>query len=122
MLIDEFMSDYDVVERHEINISASAGQVYAAVRALDLSGSAIIRSLFWLLGILPRQVMPKLPGISCSPRKLMAEHDSLQRQEFIVWTMPAGGFFGVIGFSSSRSVVGFVKRRYGPSSARQRTQ
>lgn len=48
MLIDEYLSDYDVTERHSIAVHAPVEQVYVAVRKLDLSGSLTVRLLFRL--------------------------------------------------------------------------
>ena len=48
MLIDELLPDYDVVERHQLDVRAPAERVYDAVRALDLSRSRTIRWLFLL--------------------------------------------------------------------------
>ena len=51
MLIDEFLPDYDEVERHSIIIRASGEQVYAAVKELDLSDSTITRWLIRVRGL-----------------------------------------------------------------------
>jgi hypothetical protein len=48
MLIEEYLSRYDVSEFHQIKIHAPADYVYAAARSLDLSDSPIIRLLFRL--------------------------------------------------------------------------
>ncbi len=56
MLIDDFLPDYDVAERHAILIHAPAERVYSAVRSLDLGDSPIIRGLFRLRG-LPRSAL-----------------------------------------------------------------
>ncbi len=58
MLIDEFLPIHDAVERHQIDIHASAGRVYAAARTLDLSGSVWVRWLFRLRG-LPALFLPR---------------------------------------------------------------
>ena len=58
MLIDEFLSHYDAVERHHIDVHAPPKQVYEAVRALDLSESRIIRWLFTLRE-LPGRLFPR---------------------------------------------------------------
>jgi hypothetical protein len=50
MLIDDFLTACDVYERHLIDIHASAAEVYAAVRNLDLKDSVLIRWLFRLRG------------------------------------------------------------------------
>jgi len=48
MLIDEYLSSFDAVERHQLTINAPAHVVFDAVRALDLSDSRIVRWLFRL--------------------------------------------------------------------------
>lgn len=44
-LIDSFMPDYDVVERHEIRVAALVDDAYAAVVDLDLARSPVIAGL-----------------------------------------------------------------------------
>jgi hypothetical protein len=51
MLIDEFLPVYDAVERHQIDIHSSVGQIYAAARRLDLSSSKLVHWLFRLRGL-----------------------------------------------------------------------
>ncbi len=51
MLIDTFLPVYDYSERHEINIRATAGEVYKAVGSTDFSESWVIWSLLALRGI-----------------------------------------------------------------------
>ena len=51
MLIDEFLPDYQFVEKHEINIRASAETVYRAVSSTNLADSWIIWSLLSLRGM-----------------------------------------------------------------------
>jgi hypothetical protein len=51
MLIDDFLPDYDVRERHRTEVYASLDEVYAAVRRLDLSHAKLTRWLFRLRGI-----------------------------------------------------------------------
>jgi hypothetical protein len=51
MLIDEFLPDYDVRERHRITIHAPVETVYAAVRRLDISQARFSMFLFRLRGI-----------------------------------------------------------------------
>ena len=48
MLIDDFLPRYDAAEKHAITLNASAQQVYAAVRELDMSRALLIRGLFFL--------------------------------------------------------------------------
>lgn len=51
MLIDEFLPNYDFSEKHEINIRASAENVYESVNSVDLSESWIIWGLLSLRGL-----------------------------------------------------------------------
>ncbi len=61
MLLDEFLPDYDVADRHRVTINAPAGAVYEVVRALDVGGSWKIRLLFFLRG-LPARVARRRSG------------------------------------------------------------
>ncbi|HLK40664.1 MAG TPA: hypothetical protein VKU41_28120 [Polyangiaceae bacterium] len=45
-LLDEFMGDYDVRERHEVAVAAPADVALAAAQELDLDGSPIVRAIF----------------------------------------------------------------------------
>ncbi len=47
-LIDEFLPTYDVAECHQVQVRAPLERVYNAVRRLDLGGSGVVRTLFWL--------------------------------------------------------------------------
>lgn len=51
MLIDDFLPDFDVSERHEISVEAHPDRAYAAVKDLDLGRSRGIRALFALRGL-----------------------------------------------------------------------
>ena len=51
MLIDDYLPDYHVASRHQIDVHATPEVVYALVRRLDLSGSWLIRLLFGLRGL-----------------------------------------------------------------------
>jgi hypothetical protein len=51
MLIDEYMPVYDFSEEHEINIRASAAQVYAAVDSTDFNRSWVIWGLLTMRGL-----------------------------------------------------------------------
>lgn len=51
VLIDDFLSDYDVHERHQIKVNAAVDKVYAAVRRLDISRAKLSMLLFRLRGI-----------------------------------------------------------------------
>jgi hypothetical protein len=45
-LLDRFMPDYEVAERHELRVRAPADVTFLAARDLDLSRSAIVRAIF----------------------------------------------------------------------------
>ena len=47
-LLDRFIPDWEVAERHETTVYASADQTYMAVRTLDFDDSWIIRLIFRL--------------------------------------------------------------------------
>lgn len=51
MLIDEFLSEYDFVEKHDISIHAGAADIYRAANEVDFSESFIIRWLLRLRGL-----------------------------------------------------------------------
>jgi hypothetical protein len=48
MLIDEYLPQYDVVERHATVVRAPAARVYAALRTADLAASPLVRLLLAL--------------------------------------------------------------------------
>ena len=45
-LLDRFIPDYDVDERHELRVSAPADVTFLSARDLDLTRSAIVRAIF----------------------------------------------------------------------------
>ena len=51
MLIDDFLPVYDVCERHRTKVDAPLGEVYAAVRGLDVSEAKLSMLLFRLRGL-----------------------------------------------------------------------
>ena len=51
MLIDDFLPVYDVTERHQVIIAGSLGEVYAAIRRLDIGGARFTPWLFRLRGL-----------------------------------------------------------------------
>ncbi|MGB7069356.1 MAG: hypothetical protein WBD22_07660 [Pyrinomonadaceae bacterium] len=51
MLIDEFLPEYDFVERHVTRVRAKASEVFRAVNEVDFGESWIIRTLFFLRGL-----------------------------------------------------------------------
>jgi len=51
MLIDDFLPQYDVCERHQIKVYAPVDEVYIAVRRLDISQATLSMFLFRLRGL-----------------------------------------------------------------------
>lgn len=51
MLIDDFLPDYDVRERHRIKVRAPIDKVYAAIQELDLKDAKLSMFLFRLRGM-----------------------------------------------------------------------
>lgn len=51
MLIDEFLPEFDFVEKHDIDVRAEASDVLQAVNEVDFGASWLIRGLFWLRGL-----------------------------------------------------------------------
>ena len=45
-ILDRFMPDYEVRERHEIRVAAPVADTYAAARALDINRSRLVRAIF----------------------------------------------------------------------------
>jgi hypothetical protein len=56
-LLDRFLPEYDVAERHHIRVHAPADVVLSAASQLDLRGSPLVRAIFstraWILGAGP---------------------------------------------------------------------
>jgi hypothetical protein len=73
MLIDDFLPNYDVSERHRTEVQAPLETVYAAVRQLDLSHAKLSMFLFRLRGI--------PTGVSASGRFSL---DDFLRMRFIL--------------------------------------
>jgi hypothetical protein len=51
VLIDEFLSDYDEVEHHQIDVDAPVDQAFRAVKELDLARSPVVLALLAVRGI-----------------------------------------------------------------------
>jgi hypothetical protein len=51
MLIDDFMPNFDVSERHHTLVLAPAERAYRAARSLDMARSRVVRALFTARGI-----------------------------------------------------------------------
>ena len=62
MLIDLYLPQYDVRERHRTRVAAPPKVVYAALRSVDLAASPIVRALF-LLRTLPGALAGGMVGV-----------------------------------------------------------
>ena len=51
MPLDEYLPEFETVERHAITIRASSEQVYRSLQAIDFNKSRIINILFSLRGL-----------------------------------------------------------------------
>jgi hypothetical protein len=51
MLIDDFLRDFDIGERHHVKVHAPVDRVYRAIRELDLSHARLSMFLFRLRGM-----------------------------------------------------------------------
>jgi hypothetical protein len=71
LLIDEFLPEYQFVERHSLQVAAPPAAVYPAVRALDLSTSPVVSILFRLRGLPPSAL--RLEGLLQMGFTLLAE-------------------------------------------------
>ena len=61
-LLDRFMPDFDVVERHHIGIDAPADVVLAAAKEQDLNGSSVIRAIFKARALVMGATGAEMPG------------------------------------------------------------
>jgi hypothetical protein len=64
-LIERFMPQADVTERHETVVHAPAGVVFDLAQKFDLQSIPIIRAIFWLRG--------KILGVETPPARLFAK-------------------------------------------------
>jgi hypothetical protein len=72
-LLDRFLPDYDVIERHQVRVGAPAAITPAAARKLDLTASPAIRAIFRA-----REVILGAAPDECSrPRGLIRQVQSL---------------------------------------------
>jgi hypothetical protein len=59
MLIDDFLPNYNVRERHRVRVRAPVNKVYAAVRELDLREAKLSMLLFRLRGLPAGRTAPR---------------------------------------------------------------
>lgn len=78
-LLDRFLPDYDVRDRHEAVVPADRGRAYAALRRLDLERSPVVRALFFV-----RTLPERLRGGGVRRREPRAFLDSALAQGWVV--------------------------------------
>lgn len=91
MLIDEFLPDYDFVEKHGISIHADAPSVFRAAGEVDFGESWMISWLFKLRGLSSKNVT--LAGLGASRFEILGERTNKELLLGLVgkfWT-PGGG-------------------------------
>jgi hypothetical protein len=73
-LLDRFMSQYEVAERHATEVAAPAALTYAAARAMDINRAPLVRAIFAL-----RTLPARLRGEATprEPRSLIDETQAL---------------------------------------------
>jgi hypothetical protein len=72
-LLDRFMPEYDVAERHHVRVAAPPEITLSAAAEADLQRSAIVRGIFKTR----EMVLGATPGQATRPRGLLAETQSL---------------------------------------------
>ena len=85
MLIDEFLPEYLVVERHAIDVQAPPDVVYRAIRSADLAGAVGVRLLL-ALRALPAALLGGRAGLAAlaGRRRSPVTLDDFQRHGFAV--------------------------------------
>lgn len=72
-LLDQFMPEYEVAERHHIRVAAPAATTLAAAAETDLQQSSIVRAIFKAREV----VLGAEPDAETRPRGLLAQTTSL---------------------------------------------
>jgi hypothetical protein len=87
-LLDRFMPDYDVVERHQVRVAAPGAVTFAAAREQDLLQSPLVRAIYKAREL----VLRAEPEDRQLPRGLLA------------WALALG--WGVLAEAPGREIVG----------------
>ncbi len=87
-LLDRFMPEYEVRERHEIRVTAPAPVTLAAARGLDLQRSPLVRAIF---------------GIRTLPSLLRGEREQERPRAFLAETVSIG--WGIQAEVPDRAIV-----------------
>ena len=97
-LLDQFMPEYEVRERHEIRVAAPAHVTLGVARELDLQRSPVVRAIF---------------GIRTLPSLLRGERERERPRGFLAETLSIG--WGILAEVPGREiVVGAVTQAWEP--------
>ena len=99
MLIDQFMSKYDVMQHHEITVHAPVQRVYEAIHTTDLLGSPITRALFLLRNL---------------PARLSARYERRQQVAVTIDVLLNRGFILLVAEPPHEIVLGLVENFWAP--------
>lgn len=72
-LLDQFMPEYDVAERHHVRVAAPTATTLSAAAGTDLQQSTIVRAIFRTREL----VLGAEPGAATRPKGLLAQTTSL---------------------------------------------
>ena len=113
MLIDDFMPEFDAVERHSIHIAASATHVYGTLQEIDFGDLMLARVLLAIRG-LPSFLSGRKKGdVPTGPLTL----DSLRQVGFVVLAEDPGKelLWGVTGrfWQPIDNIAFYPKESYG---------
>jgi hypothetical protein len=102
MLIDEFLPNYEIFERHERSIAAPLSVVYAAARTGDLGRSWLVRGLL---------AVRSAPGLLAHPRRALARLRALSGGSGLTIPTLLGEGFALLAEQVDREVgLGIVGR------------
>jgi hypothetical protein len=82
-LIDRYMPEWDVRERHRTRVNAAPERVYAAIRTADLAGSSLVRLLLALRG-LPALLTRKGRAMAAARERRVVRLADFERHGFSV--------------------------------------
>jgi hypothetical protein len=82
-LLDRFMPEYDVIDRHQIRVSAPAAVTLAAAQEIDLAASSTIRAIFKARELI---LGATADDDDAQPRRLVRRMRSLGWQVLAEWS------------------------------------
>lgn len=105
MMIDDFLPEFDVIERHQIIINAPVSQAYAALHSTNFGRPLLVRALL-ALRALPSWLLRRIKGqtsVGQSPKSLTLK------------TFLSNGFVLLSEFKEKEIVLGLVGRFWTPT-------